>query len=342
MFDGDNVTVSIQISDEVINEVYEKRKAAGFPYYPTDYKWRQHEFNKLIRFDRSTLFKPKEKLVGQSPHGLALAWSYMQHSWEVKCGWMNTPMSLWNNEERLKKGIRKVLEGTFWAQKEYYNVTDSDFRSILRRFSNTQIVSNFRPTAAALIYDKFLEKDSPLFGGKAGTTWDMSCGYGGRLLGAIAADVNYIGTDPCEKTFQGLKQIAEDWSGLNRTVEIYKEGSEIFRPDYCSVDLCFTSPPYFDWEKYSDEPTQSYIKYPTREEWLNGFLADTIDNCDYALKVGGTLILNVANTKRIKNFEEETLRLAKMFHFKHRDTWRLQLSSQMNSMKKESIFIFEK
>ena len=39
----------------------------------------------------------------------------------------------------------------------------------------------------------------------------MSCGYGGRLLGAIAADVNYIGTDPCTETFEGLKQIKEDW-----------------------------------------------------------------------------------------------------------------------------------
>ena len=57
----------------------------------------------------------------------------MPHAWEVKCGWMNTPMSLWEDEERLKKGIKKVLQGTFWERTEYHRVTDSQIRSILRR-----------------------------------------------------------------------------------------------------------------------------------------------------------------------------------------------------------------
>ena len=342
MFNGDYVTVSIQVSAAVVDEVYNKWKQKGFPYYPTDYTWRKSEFAKLIRFDRSTLYKPIKQTVGQSAHGLSLAWSYMPHHWEIKCGYMKTPMSIWEDEEHLKKGIRKVLEGTFWKQKEYHNITASDMRSVLRRYAGTQAVSNYRPTAAALIYDKFLEKDSPLFGGKAGITWDMSCGYGGRLLGAIAADVNYIGTDPCTETYEGLQQIKEDWGSSNRTIEIHKEGSEEFWPPYCEVDLCFTSPPYFDWEKYSEEDTQSYKKYPTVDEWLNGFLLNTIDRCHYGLKPGGHLILNVANTKRIKNFEEETLKLAKMIHFKHIDTWYLQLASQEGVHKTEPIFIFQK
>ena len=170
----------------------------------------------------------------------------------------------------------------------------------------------------------------------------MSCGYGGRLLGSIAADVNYIGTDPCTETFEGLKQIKEDWGSSNRTIELYQMGSEEFWPDMNTIDLCFTSPPYFDWEKYSEEETQSYKKYPTSEEWLNGFLLDTIDKCHHGLKLGGILALNVANTRRIKNFEDETLRLAKMIHFKHIDTWKLQLSSQQGTPKYEQIFIFQK
>jgi len=334
--------MSIQVSDAAVNEVYDTWKAKGFPHYPSDYNWRKTQFAKMIRFDRSTLLKPKQKVVGSSAHGLSLAWSYMPHHWGIQCGTMKTPMEIWNDEEHFKKGIRKLLTGTFWEQKEYHNITASDLRSVLRRYSGTQAVSNFRPTAAALMYDKFLEKSSPLFGTKAGTTWDMSCGYGGRLLGSIAADVNYIGTDPCTETYEGLKQIKEDWGSKDKTIELHQMGSEEFRPDYCSVDLCFTSPPYFDWEKYSQEETQSYKKYPTSEEWLNGFLLDTIDNCHYALKPGGILAFNVANTRRIKNFEDETLRLAKMIHFKHIDTWKLQLSSQQGTPKYEPIFIFQK
>ena len=341
MFDRDYVTMQIQ---ELVDEVYDMWKTKGFPYYPTEYNWRRKEFYKLTQFDRSTLFKPKSKAVGASAHGLSLAWSYMPHHWGIKCGTMKTPMEIWNDEKHFKIGIKKLLTGTFWEQKEHHNITASDMRSLLRRYSGTQAVSNFRPTAAALLYDKFLEKATPLFGTQAGTTWDMSCGYGGRLLGSIAADVNYIGTDPCTETFEGLKQIKEDWSNSSRTIELHQMGSEEFRPDRNSVDLCFTSPPYYDWEKYSDEDTQSYKKYPTREEWIEGFLRQTIENCYYGLKKDGHMILNVANTQRIKNFESETIRLGTETGFKLKDTWYLQLSNQegKDSIKREPFFIFEK
>ena len=342
MFDGNNDRMPVQVTDEIIHQVWYEWKTRGFPYYTTSNIWRKKEFAKLLRFDRSTLFKPKEKIVGSTSHGLSLAWSYMPHAWKVKCGLMKTPMEIWNDEKHFKIGIRKILEGVFWDKQEYHNISASTMRSLLRRYSGTQMVSNFRPTAAALMYDKFLEKSSPLFGTKAGLTWDMSCGYGGRLLGAIAADVNYIGTDPCTETYEGLQQIKEDWGSKNRTIELHQEGSETFWPPYCEVDLCFTSPPYFDWEKYSEEDTQSYKKYPTTKEWIDGFLLNTIDRCHYGLKLGGILVLNVANTKRIKNFEEETLKLARMIHFKHIDTWYLQLSSQEGAVKVEPIFIFQK
>ena len=64
------------------------------------------------------------------------------------------------------------------------------------------------------MYDIFVDKDSPLEGTVAGTVWDPSMGYGGRLLGAIAAGVNYIGTDPCIPTYDGLEKIQKDY-GIN-------------------------------------------------------------------------------------------------------------------------------
>ena len=52
--------------------------------------------------------------------------------------------------------------------------------------------------------------------------------------------------------------------------------------------------------------------------------------------------MNVANTKRIKNFEEETTRLAMEIGFYFEDEWHLQLSSQQGKFKVEPIFIFKK
>ena len=56
------------------------------------------------------------------------------------------------------------------------------------------------------------------------------------------------------------------------------------------------------------------------------------------------MILNVANTQRIKNFESETIRLGTESGFKLKDTWYLQLSNQegKDSIKREPFFIFEK
>ena len=50
-----------------------------------------------------------------------------------------------------------------------------------------------------LIYEKF---------GGDGVVWDMSCGWGGRLLGFLSKNTkHYIGTEPSTKTFDGLKKM---------------------------------------------------------------------------------------------------------------------------------------
>ena len=163
-----------------IKEVHDSWKQKGFPFYPTDNKWRDNIFNQLVNFKRDTLIDKKNKIIGQSAHGLNLAWSYMKHAWGIKCGKMKTPMEIWEDEEHLTKGLNKILTGTFFEKKPAHMITESDMRSMLRRYSGTQMVSNFRPTAAAVMYDIFVDKDSPLEGTTAGTVWDPSMGYGGR------------------------------------------------------------------------------------------------------------------------------------------------------------------
>ena len=57
-------------------------------------------------------------------------------------------------------------------------------------------------------------------------------------------------------------------------------------------------------------------------------------------------VRQVFETKRIKNFEAETTRLAMQAGFHYMDTWYLQLSTQEKgeegNVKRESIFIFKK
>jgi len=311
-----------------IQQVHDEWKTRGFPYYPTSTSWRNEIFNQLVNFRRDTLIDRKNKVIGQSAHGLNLAWSYMEHAWGIKCGKMRTPMEIWDDEEHLKKGLNKILTGTFFQKKAAHMITDSDMRSMLRRYSGTQMVSNFRPTAAAALYDVFVDKDSPLEGTVAGTVWDPSMGYGGRLLGAIAAGVNYIGTDPCIPTYEGLSKMVTTFGNPYNNYHLHRKGSETFIPEDESLDFVFTSPPYFGWEAYGDEPEQSSIKFDTSEIWKEKFLKQTIANAYKGLKTGKYLALNVANTKQYKTFEEDTVSLAKSVGFEHTDTWWLSLSTQ--------------
>ena len=320
------------MKDELIlQEVHDEWKKKGFPFYDKDIRWRNDKYNKLVNFKRDTLIDKKNKIIGQAAHGLNLAWSYMEHSWGIKCGKMKTPMEIWDDEEHLKKGLNKILKGIFFQKKARHLITESDMRSMLRRYTGTQMVSNFRPTAAAVMYDLFVDKGSILEGTEAGTVWDPSMGYGGRLLGAISAGVNYIGTDPCIPTYEGLEKIRDEYGHKHLSYKLLRQGSETYIPEDNSLDFVFTSPPYFGWEAYGDEPEQSSIKFSTSDMWREKFLLQTIKNAYKGLKQNKFLGLNVANTKQYKTFEEDTVALAKQAGFTHTDTWWLSLSTQQGA-----------
>lgn len=306
--------------ESYVYEIFNHYRQEGFPYYSTDEEYRKNEFRKLMKYDRSNLFQ--DDVVKQTMHGLGLAWSYFPHAFDVKCGNKITPLDAFNDDNIFLKVIRKRLKmGTY--------MSDSGIRKMLKIFSGVQGVSNFRPTAAAAIYDRFA---------KNGVVWDMSGGWGGRMLGAIASDVDmYIMTEPSKKTFEGLTELATDY--FNNDFELHPYGSEEFLPHKNSLDLCFTSPPYFNLEKYADEPSQSYIKYPTKDDWIEGYLAETFKNCYYGLKQGAVMIINIADIKG-KELEKEVIKTAENVGFKYKTEYKLALSN-INLRNKEKKFKYE-
>jgi len=173
-----------------------------------------------------------------------------------------------------------------------------------------------------------------------GTVYDPSMGWGGRLVGAFMCCKvkKYIGCDPASKTFAGLMQMEADlrWTAPSRDlqIEMHQRGSEDFHLLASgSVDLCFTSPPYFSddriIENYADEATQSHIRFPDRESWLEGFLGQTIHNCYAALKPGGILALNVSDDL-VEAVTDQSVKNG----FAYLETLRLRLSKNMGSKHK--------
>jgi len=322
----------IEDVDAALDIIFKYHRQKGFPHYDIPTHKRVQQFKSLKRFDEQTLFKDGK--IDQTMHGLSLAWTYFPHWVDVICGSSKlSPIEYWNDDDKLKEIIRKTWN---WQIKHGSgSFTLNRLRQNLKIYGGNQSVSNFRPSAAKYIYNAY---------GNQGVVWDMSCGWGGRLIGFLTSDCKkYIGTEPSTKTFKGLERLNKDINSIGKEVELHKLGSEVYKPENESVDLCFTSPPYFDTEKYADEETQSYKKYPTESGWIAGFLKDTISNCYCSLKVGGKLMLNIANTKKYKTIEKETIRISSEMGFKHIDTIYLILSSVSGKGEKlEPIFIFEK
>lgn len=319
--------------DDTIECVFNYYRKKGYPHYKIRSDEKFSHMQSLINFNYDSIFKNDQ--IIQTMHGLRLAWSYFPHAWDIKCGTSKiSPMENFNNDKIFKGTIRKCL--TWLKQYGHFHFNENRLRQSLKIYTGTQAVSNFRPTAAGVIYKNF---------GGDGVVWDMSSGFGGRLIGALASKTinTYIGTDPSTKTYDGLCRIRDDYSYLNKNVFLHKCGSEDFIPDKNSLDLCFTSPPYFDTEKYSDESTQSYIKYPTKAEWASEFLFNTFKNCHFGLKKNGFMLINIANTPKYKNLEEDTIFFGKEAGFTYIKEIDLLLSSISGAgFKREPIFIFKK
>jgi hypothetical protein len=306
--------------DNALDVIFRYHRKQGFPHYNIPKIRRLRELTKLKNFDENGIFHDGK--LDQTMHCLSLAWTYFPHWVEVACG-NNTlkPIDYWNDDDKLKEIIKKTWD---WQLKHGNGkFTLNRLRQNFKIYGGNQSVSNFRPTAAKYIYNTY---------GNNGVIWDMSCGWGGRLIGFLASDCKkYIGTEPSTKTFEGLLKLENELNIDNKIVELHKLGSEVFRPEKDTLDLCFTSPPYFDTEKYSDEETQSYKKYPSTDLWINGFLKDTISNCFHGLKKDGYMLMNIANTPKYKVIETETIRLSKEVGFDHIDTLYLVLSSVAGS-----------
>lgn len=178
---------------------------------------------------------------------------------------------------------------------------------------------NFPALTARWIYEYYtdhIDHDEPL------NIYDPSSGWGGRILGAMSSHkkIHYIGTDPNTDNFideLGItryeyvadffnNEILETnafWEEHKNTHHIFQDGSEVIgnNPEFQSykgtLDLVFTSPPYFDREQYSDDSEQSFRAYPAYEDWRDNFLKPTLTNAFDSLREDRYLLWNIASIK---------------------------------------------
>lgn len=320
---------SFQSIENAVDYYFEYCRKNGYPNYNIS----QYDKTKELDNIKKSSGIISNGVAKQTMQGCGFLWCYFPHWVDVKTINDTCLRENWNNDLKLRQMLEKAVN---WCIKhENGRMSVNRIRQLAKVYLCKQSPSNFRPTVAKAIYN--------LYGNK-GNVYDPCAGWGGRMFGFLASDCKeYICCDPSSKTFHGLNLLANTYSDEGKTIKIYKQCQEDYKPEKEHFDLVFTSPPYFDCEKYSEEPTQSYIRYPTLSKWVAGFLEPLVSNAYDALKHNGVFVLNIANTKNAKNIEELSRLFADIVGFKLEDTLKLTLSSIAGKgVKYEPMFVFRK
>jgi len=272
---------------QFVESAFNYWRHAGFPHYELKQQEIGREYQNLANQPIPVIRKAG---IAGSTIGLRLANYFQPHMWSVRVSRYLSPHDVFQDDTMLRSAIHRSW--TIWPDR--FGANPATLRRMLKTYPGAASVSNFRPTVARSVLHHF-SKDSD-------TILDFSAGYGGRLLGALSMKRHYVGIEPCTSQVMGLRSMLTNMTeyGARGSAEIIAGCAEDVMHLFprSMANLVFSSPPYFNWEKYSSEESQSFIKFGTYEEWKNGFLEPVILQSMRVLKKGGKFAVNISGGKR--------------------------------------------
>lgn len=285
------------IIDFFVKEIVEKRNL-DIPLYEINEKEAENSFVKLCKHTPNPLIKQKINIKSASykydisdecinePIVYNKASNYFHQEGRFKASGSGhpSPYEMWYTDK--VKGVLRAL----YTLEKYDRIATKELQTCVRL--RGYVCSQFNVGVAKSIYTMFNAKN----------VLDFSSGWGDRLCGFYASKntKSYIGIDPNTSLHPLYNKQVEMYQKFvpNKTTKFICDGAENVLLDKDSVDLVFTSPPYFDCEKYTDESTQSYKKFDNIDLWLEGFLFKALQNAYHALQTGGHLVINIADTNK--------------------------------------------
>ena len=215
--------------------------------------------------------------------------NYFQQAnrWSVDGSVSPGPQRTWENE----KFMTSLMGSAYSLKMPKIN------RNVLRTMIGLRkyICAQFKPNVSKVIYDKLNSKN----------VLDFSAGWGDRLAGFYAGETSeyYLGIDPRKENHPIYEEQSEFYNKHRSIFEPNKTSDFICQPaedvDFMKYkdkfDTVFTSPPYFNVERYSYDDTQSWVKYKEIDEWNEHFLQKTLKNLWCSVKSGGYLLVNISD-----------------------------------------------
>lgn len=216
-----------------------------------------------------------------------------------------SPMDALKDDEYIKW----IIEYTESKPKFYTGNQVANIKSFFRNGGRKGgKVANFPPKVARDIYTRYFDNvTEPL------NCLDTSSGFGSRMSAVLLSGNSYYSTDPNpnlhEKLFECAKWMYDNgFIKENQHCELIKQGSEVFVEEWENMmDVSFTSPPYFNLEKYCDDNSASTQNYDNYDLWLENFAKPTINNTYKYLKIGGYAMINIKNMtngKKLNLFDD--------------------------------------
>ena len=210
-----------------------------------------------------------------------------KNRWSVDGTVSPGPLRTWKNEK-----FMYTLMGSLFTLK-VPKVNKSVLRTCisLRKY----ICSQFKPNVAKGIYDRY----------KCKNVLDFSAGWGDRLCGFYASEHGelFVGIDPRKENHPIYEEQAEFYKKHSTFFEKEKRHELLCEPaedvDLSKyegmMDIVFTSPPYFNVERYSHDDTQSWVRYKNIDLWNENFLQKAVKNVWKTLRKGGLLMVNISD-----------------------------------------------
>jgi len=235
---------------------------------------RKKDWTALVKKDATT-FESRSRL------GHKILDHHMPHFWNVKNHKGNSVAGL-VTEDALRKSI--------WLNLRMHSTPyKSEIRRTIVLSTGMSSVTKYRAGLSKHIVKKY----------SAEKVLDCCVGWGGRMIGALAAGATYTGFEPDPNTFRGLQGILWD---IGKTADIHNEPAEtgLTKLENGVYDLVLTSPPYYNLEMYT--AGDQSVKEQTWEEWVNGWLKPVVKECLRCLKPDGKSCWSVKNFKSDKKY----------------------------------------
>lgn len=211
------------------------------------------------------------KSGAQFKPGLKLCHHFFPNFWHIENDRGNSFAKCWQDYELMDR-VRQ------WGLQSMSSLWLSWIRRAVYMQAGLSSSTFYRPHFAKLIINQ-----------PTGHLFDPCAGWGGRMLGTVAAGWTYEACEPNQETYSNLMRLI-DFLSIHDQVRIHNRPVESITIP--TSDIVLTSPPYFNLERYNNDNDQCYNKWTNYNDWEKNWFIPLMEECITKTKMSAWNVMN--------------------------------------------------